>query len=93
MKLRKCRKCKTIPILKSEMIYMPPPKRSNELIDPEEEFHFMLNIKPQELYYCECKCKSTMFYLTGGMALRAWKRKDTFEKTETRYDKILNELR
>lgn len=92
MKLKKCRKCKTMPILKSEMIYMSPPKRSNEIIDPEEEFHLMLNIKPQELYYCECKCKSTRFCPTEEDALKAWKHKETFEKTETRYAKILKEL-
>ena len=84
MRLRKCRKCKTMPILKSEMVYVQEPSRLSESLKIPE---------PKLSYYYECKCKSTRFCPTEEDAFKAWKHKDTFEKTETRYTKILNELR
>lgn len=49
MKLRKCRKCKTLPILKSETVYVQEPTRLNESLKIPE---------PKLSYYYECECKS-----------------------------------
>ena len=83
MRLRKCRKCKTMPILKSEMVYVQEPSRLSESLKIPE---------PKLSYYYECECKSTPFCPTEEDAFKAWKHKYTFEKTETRYAKILKEL-
>ena len=84
MRIRKCRKCKTMPVLKSEMVYVQEPTRLNEPLKIPE---------PKLSYYYECECKSTPFCPTEEDAFKAWKHRETFEKTETRYAKILNELR
>ena len=74
MRIKKCRKCKTIPVLKSEMVYVQEPTRLNESLKIPE---------PKKCYFYECKCKSTPFCPTEEDAFNAWKHKQTFEKAKT----------
>jgi len=74
MKLRKCRKCKTMPILKSKTVYVQEPARLNESLKIPE---------PKKCYFYECKCKTTPFCPTEEDAFKAWKYKQTFEKAKT----------
>jgi hypothetical protein len=85
MKLRKCRKCKTMPILKSEMVFMRPPQRND---DPQDPLAFPPIPDPTKVYYYECECRTTKYCPTEEDAFKAWKHKKTVVRAEIRFGRI-----